>query len=573
MGPLDQVLPAHPVLSQHIKLASELDTPEAIFDKVKQQLPAGAQLASGGLLDARGLSDVDISVHDPEALDDYYSIEGYDRPINVKVSPDENVLRAVKHRQLELELEQEFPDLVAAARERKAGGLGTEKAWANLLGLEGDPYEAMLQPDRVREAAKAYIPPTKVASDDWYVGKSEVAGQGVFAGKDYESGDRIGIAMTDGGENEFSAKIWNLTELARYCNHQNRNNVDIEKDGDRFHLVAIKPIGQDEELVSNYWQVARAKGPHSVMLYEGKQVPTSDLSDYVEKEAAEDLQGFMGRSELMGSRGRALKYGRPEPEGRDYDRVVFTDDAEDQQALMKNLREVAKIKGYKQHERPDGFLTISGDNQDLSVYPTSKRDKIYNAWELIEGGMSKDEAWDQIAKEAKDKAVLVTGNPKYIENNPEADAYYQAVEDYLAEQGYSVSRDVGEPYTEPAPADVWLGHSRGVDRLRFAPEGTQTLAFGSGVEGAINHPEDLSLKAEDVPTSAHYQFTDEMKQAITALRAQKQQKEAKDKVEFVHSCCGEPSGKCAGCSEGSVLLPKDEYEKAGDRSSRDKADS
>ncbi len=91
MGPLDQVLPAHPVLSQHIKLASELDTPEAIFDKVKQQLPAGAQLASGGLLDARGLSDVDISVHDPEALDDYYSIEGYDRPINVKVSPDENV--------------------------------------------------------------------------------------------------------------------------------------------------------------------------------------------------------------------------------------------------------------------------------------------------------------------------------------------------------------------------------------------------------------------------------------------------------------------------------------------------
>ena len=102
-----------------------------------------------------------------------------------------------------------------------------------------------------------------------------------------------------------------------------------------------------------------------------------------------------------------LKYGRPEPEGRDYDRVVFTDDAEDQQALMENLREVAKIKGYKQHERPDGFLTVSGDNQDLSVYPTSKRDKIYNAWELIEGGMSKDEAWDQIAKEAKDKIEFV----------------------------------------------------------------------------------------------------------------------------------------------------------------------
>jgi len=125
----------------------------------------------------------------------------------------------------------------------------------------------------------------KVASDDWYTGKSEVAGQGVFAGKDYEPGDRIGIAMTDGGEDEFSAKIWNLTELARYCNHQNKNNVDIEKDGDRFHLVAIEPIEQDEELFSNYWQVAKAKGPHSTMLWEGKPVPTSDLEDYVEKGA------------------------------------------------------------------------------------------------------------------------------------------------------------------------------------------------------------------------------------------------------------------------------------------------
>lgn len=125
----------------------------------------------------------------------------------------------------------------------------------------------------------------KLASDDWYVGKSEVAGQGVFAGKDYEPGDRIGIAMTDGDEDEFGAKIWNLTELARYCNHQNKNNVDIEKDDDRFHLVAIEPIEQDEELVSNYWQVARAKGPHSTMLWEGKPVPTSDLEDYVEKGA------------------------------------------------------------------------------------------------------------------------------------------------------------------------------------------------------------------------------------------------------------------------------------------------
>lgn len=149
--------------------------------------------------------------------------------------------------------------------------------------------------DQVLPAHPVLSQHIKLASDDWYVGSSEVAGQGVFAGKDYEPGDRIGIAMTDGGEDEFSTKIWNLTELARYCNHQNKNNVDIVKDGDRFHLTAIKPIGQDEELVSNYWQVDRAKGPHSVMLWEGKPVPTSDFSDYVEKSAE-----YLEQSDLAG---------------------------------------------------------------------------------------------------------------------------------------------------------------------------------------------------------------------------------------------------------------------------------
>jgi 8-oxo-dGTP pyrophosphatase MutT (NUDIX family) len=177
-----------------------------------------------------------------------------------------------------------------------------------------------------------------------------------------------------------------------------------EAAGDLPGVVVNYPDGKwVADGVHRLWKANRDKK----LEFPAYMLEQSDLAGLLQKEAAVGLQGFMDRSELMGSRGRALKYGRPEPEGRDYDRVVFTDDAEDQQALMKNLREVAKVKGYKQHERPDGFLTVSGDNQDLSVYPTSKRDKIYNAWELIEGGMSKDEAWDQIAKEAKDKIEFV----------------------------------------------------------------------------------------------------------------------------------------------------------------------
>ena len=78
--------------------------------------------------------------------------------------------------------------------------------------------------------------------------------------------------------------------------------------------------------------------------------------------------------------------------------MVFSDDADEQAKYLKLLRQLGTA-GYKLHDRPGGFLTASGNNTDLSVYPTSKRDDIHKAWELIEGGMSKDDAWEQVEKE------------------------------------------------------------------------------------------------------------------------------------------------------------------------------
>lgn len=112
------------------------------------------------------------------------------------------------------------------------------------------------------------------------------------------------------------------------------------------------------------------------------------------------LKSILENAELMGSRGRARKYGRPEPEDRDHDYVVFSDDADEQAKYLKLLRQLGTA-GYKLHDRPGGFLTASGNNTDLSVYPTSKRDDIHKAWELIEGGMSKDDAWEQVEKKAE----------------------------------------------------------------------------------------------------------------------------------------------------------------------------
>ena len=109
-------------------------------------------------------------------------------------------------------------------------------------------------------------------------------------------------------------------------------------------------------------------------------------------------------------------------------------------------------------------------------------------------------------------AVIIKGNPKFVANNPDADRFYDDVKNFLEELGYSVTFDPGKEYTRPIDADLWISHSRGADRLRFAPEGTKTIMLG--ILGGINHPEDRSLVRGDIPEKWHYILTDEMKEKI-----------------------------------------------------------
>lgn len=84
--------------------------------------------------------------------------------------------------------------------------------------------------------------------------------------------------------------------------------------------------------------------------------------------------------------------------------------------------------------------------------------------------------------------------------------------------GYRVLFNNGDPYTEPEKAELWIGHSRGADRLRFAKNGTYKLYFGSSHPDAINHPFDNSggneIDENEIPNKFHYEFTEEMKEAI-----------------------------------------------------------
>lgn len=111
------------------------------------------------------------------------------------------------------------------------------------------------------------------------------------------------------------------------------------------------------------------------------------------------------------------------------------------------------------------------------------------------------------------QAIIIKGNPRYIEGNRYAEAFYRELESFLTGLGYEVSFDPGEPYTTPPPADLWVGHSRGAGRLKFAPKGTRTLALGT-IEG-VYHPEDASVNDFSiVPDKYHYMLTSEMKEAL-----------------------------------------------------------
>lgn len=125
----------------------------------------------------------------------------------------------------------------------------------------------------------------------------------------------------------------------------------------------------------------------------------ADKLDELQKTA--DLKELLQDAELTGSRGRALHYGRPEPEGRDYDYTIFEDDPDRRAAVRAKLQAFAETSpGFRYKPRPDrDGGTATSEMMDISVYDNAHRAQLMRAWELMEGGMSKDDAWAQVENE------------------------------------------------------------------------------------------------------------------------------------------------------------------------------
>lgn len=119
------------------------------------------------------------------------------------------------------------------------------------------------------------------------------------------------------------------------------------------------------------------------------------------------------------------------------------------------------------------------------------------------------------------KAVLVTGNPRYI-NKPIAVNYYKEIVNFLKSNGVDTIIDPGNDYTCPPKADFYIGHSRGASRIRCFERTAQAndfLRFGD--IGGYIHPVDEEWQKSNPPSDKynpppdeHFEFYPAQQQAI-----------------------------------------------------------
>jgi len=123
----------------------------------------------------------------------------------------------------------------------------------------------------------------------------------------------------------------------------------------------------------------------------------------------------------------------------------------------------------------------------------------------------------------KPLAIIIKGNLERIASanmGKTADAFYNKIKKLLEKQGYRVEFDLGLPHTVPdQSAEVWIGHSRGADRLQFA-KGPKTI------ELTTKDAFEKLLKNHDFDTAAnlntkdprHYMLSDQDLIAINSIK-------------------------------------------------------
>lgn len=157
---------------------------EIIYNEIKKKykLKNNVYLASGGMVDVKGIgkSDVDI-VYITKTKEQYMNLDNIfpnakkepredkhrcyyhftygGRDVSICASNDLATLRSVKHRKNEI-LVNKYPHILAAAIVYKLNGMKTEPAYCKALGIElkedADAYDIMLMaPAKLKKIADA----------------------------------------------------------------------------------------------------------------------------------------------------------------------------------------------------------------------------------------------------------------------------------------------------------------------------------------------------------------------------------------------------------------------------------
>ena len=100
-----------------------------------------------------------------------------------------------------------------------------------------------------------------------YIGESDIDGMGVFSSVEFGAGDDICMANTD----------THKTLVGRYTNHSPISNAEFNYDHTgACHLVAIKPIAKDEEIVADYRHHIITTDEDKIKAIERKVIALSD---------------------------------------------------------------------------------------------------------------------------------------------------------------------------------------------------------------------------------------------------------------------------------------------------------
>lgn len=118
-------------------------------------------------------------------------------------------------------------------------------------------------------------------------------------------------------------------------------------------------------------------------------------------------------------------------------------------------------------------------------------------------------------------AVVVKGNVDRMSDASKklANKLYLDIKSKLESQGYKVEFDEGLPNTLPrTDADVWLGFSRGADRLQYAPSNVKTYKIESGSIGKIYSGDIEQQRNANANDPLHFTLTDKDLKEISKMR-------------------------------------------------------